>query len=630
MKLIRANLAVGSEPRSDSGVASYKRLGRLLGRLPGDGMLWLTLGLTAFAWVALLSPGYFFKAHDARHSVYFLVEFDAAIRDGAWWPRWTMDQALGYGYPLWIFYSPLSYYVAEAFHLLGLGFAAAVKATYLTGFLAAAWAMYALVRRWWGRPAGLVAALAYTYAPYHLVDIYVRSALAEFMALLWFPLAMLAFDELVTHGGRRRLAWAALAFAGLTLTHSVTALAFTPVLAAFVLWELLRLHAPRETGRHGERETRRLSPPLSLSPRLLCTPAPLHRSGGWGRLLIRAVQALAAALLGIGMSAIFLVPMILERPFIAQEQWVRGTYQFQQHFVYLHQFFSPLWDFLYSVEGPKDGMSFQLGAVIMVLALGVIVAALLQPGRERARILFMAAATLALVFGMTGLSEPLWRSLPLVQLIQFPWRLLAPTAVILAILAGATIAVLPDTDSYASAGMVGLLLILASLPYTVPQFTPVTPEDESALAVIRFETDYPDMVGMTAWASALPTDSPLVAQYREGKPLQKLTILRGQGQVETTRVGGASVEGRVRAAEPVTVQFLTYWFPGWQARVDGQPVDSRPEGTYGLLTLDIPAGEHTVSIRMGSTPARNAGAALSAVSLLITAAVALIPWRRGS
>jgi hypothetical protein len=162
----------------------------------------------------------------------------------------------------------------------------------------------------------------------------------------------------------------------------------------------------------------------------------------------------------------------------------------------------------------------------------------------------------------------------------------------------------------------------------VPQFTPVTPEDESALAVIRFETDYPDMVGMTAWASEMPADSPLVAQYREGKPLQKLTILRGQGQAETTRVGGASVEGRVRAEEPVTVQFLTYWFPGWQARVDGQPVDSRPEGTYGLLTLDVPAGEHTVSIRMGGTPARNAGVALSAVSLLITAAVALVP-RKG-
>ncbi len=568
---------------------------RRIRRLFDDRLLWLTLGLTAFAWAALLSPGYFFKAHDARHSVFFLVEFDAAIRDGAWWPRWTMDQALGYGYPLWLFYSPLSYYVAEAFHLLGLGFTAAVKATYLVGFLAAAWAMYALVRRWWGRPAAMVAALAYTYAPYHLVDIYVRSALAEFMAFVWFPLTLLTFDALVSRGGRRNLAWAALTFAGLTLTHSVTALVFTPLLAAAVLWDLLRLH-------WRDRE----------------------------RLLTRAGSALAAALLGIGASAIFLVPMLLERPFIVQEQWMHGTYQYQQHFIYLFQFLSPLWDFLYSVEGPGDGMPFQLGAVITVLALGASVVAWLRPDRDRGRILFLVGATLLLLFMMTGAARPLWDAISPIQLVQFPWRLLAPVAVTLAILAGASIIILPTTDANATSTVAALLLVLASLPYTVPQFTPVTPEDESALAIFRFETEYPDMVGMTAWAEAPPKNSPILEQLKQNRPfdqMDRIRIMSGRGEVETTRIGGASVEGRVRAQEPVTVQFFTYWFPGWQARVDGKKVDSYPSGKYGLLAIDVPAGEHTVSIRMGGTPARNAGAVISGISLLLIGAIAL-PLRR--
>lgn len=557
-------------------------------RPPGDRTLWLTLGLTVFAWAPLLSPGYFFKAHDARHSVFFLVEFDAAIRDGAWWPRWTMDQALGYGYPLWLFYPPLSYYVAEAFHLLGLGFTAAVKATYLVGFLVAAWAMYTLVRRWWGPAAGLVASLAYTYAPYHLVDIYVRSALAEFMALAWFPLALLAFDELVARGGRRQVALAALAFAGMTLTHAVTAMTFVPLLAAMVLWHLV-----------------------------------------WMRrfLIARAGQALAAALLGGGLSAIFLVPMLLERSFIVQEQWMHGTYQYWQHFVYLHQFVSPSWGFQHSVEGPGDGMSFQLGAVITVLALGATIAASARPERGRRQALFMAVATLVVLLGMTSVAEPIWRSLPLLQLVQFPWRLLALAAVTLAILAGAAVAFLPDKDARASAGVIGLLLVVASLSYTVPQFTPITPEDESALAIIRFETEYPDMVGMTAWTSALPSDSPLVAQYREGRPLERMVIVRGQGQVKTTRVGGASIEGWVQADGPVTVQFLTYWFPGWRVWLDGELIPSRPEGPYGLLTIDVPPGEHTVSLRMGGTPARYAGTAISAVSLLLTGIIALVPRR---
>ena len=130
--------------------------------------LGLLLALTIPAWAALLAPGYFFGAHDAHHSVFYLVEFDAAIRDGAWWPRWGTDHAMGYGYPFWVVYAPFAYYVAEAFHLLGLGFTAAVKDTFLLAFLLSAAGMFLLVRRWWGDAAGLIAGLLYTYAPYHL------------------------------------------------------------------------------------------------------------------------------------------------------------------------------------------------------------------------------------------------------------------------------------------------------------------------------------------------------------------------------------------------------------------------------------------------------------------------------
>lgn len=549
-----------------------------------DRWLWLALALTTCAWAALLAPGYFFRAHDARHSVFFLVEFDAALRDGAWWPRWGMDHAYGYGYPLWLFYSPLSYYLAEVFHLLGLGFTAAVKATYIAGFLAAAIAMYAFARRWWGRPAALVAAVAYTYAPYHLADVYVRSALAETMAFIWYPLTLLAFDALVARGGRRRLAWAALTFAGLTLTHTVTGLVFTPLLAAYVLWALWRY---RRSDRRG--------------------------------LLVAGGQALLAALLGLGVSAIFVLPMLLERGSIVQAQWVHDTYQYQRHFVYPHQFLSAQWGFGYSVDGPQDGMSFQVGVAIATLALAAVFGR-----RRRGPVLFMAVATLVLLWGMTGLAEPVWRMVPLAQLVQFPWRLLAPTAVTLAALAGAAVTAWPGDGRWTTAVIAALLLMTASLPYVVPQFTPITAADESALAIVQFETEHPDMVGMTAWTQEMPTDSPMLASLREGRPPERIVIIAGQGQAQTTRIGGASVVGRVQAAEPVTVQFLTYWFPGWQARVDGVVVPSRPEGQFGLLTIDVPPGEHTVAIRMAGTPIRNGGAIISGASLLL---VGWLLWR---
>ena len=47
-----------------------------------DRELILLLIFSIFAVAALLSPGFFFRAHDADHTVFYLIEFDASIRDG--------------------------------------------------------------------------------------------------------------------------------------------------------------------------------------------------------------------------------------------------------------------------------------------------------------------------------------------------------------------------------------------------------------------------------------------------------------------------------------------------------------------------------------------------------------------
>ena len=82
--------------------------------------LLLVILLSLFSIGPLMQPGYFWGAHDARHSVYFLFEFDKSIQDGILWPRWGPDWAFGYGYPFWNIYGPLAYFVGEG--VLRLGF----------------------------------------------------------------------------------------------------------------------------------------------------------------------------------------------------------------------------------------------------------------------------------------------------------------------------------------------------------------------------------------------------------------------------------------------------------------------------------------------------------------------------
>ena len=104
-----------------------------------------------FAWSALLTPAYFFGAHDAPHSIFFLVEFDQTLHDGYLWPRWSPDFAFGYGYPLFNIYAPLAFYAAEMLHLLGLTFVGAIKAMYVLATIGGGLAMYGLLAHLLGK-----------------------------------------------------------------------------------------------------------------------------------------------------------------------------------------------------------------------------------------------------------------------------------------------------------------------------------------------------------------------------------------------------------------------------------------------------------------------------------------------
>jgi len=123
------------------------------------------------------------------------------------------------------------------------------------------------------------------------------------------------------------------------------------------------------------------------------------------------------------------------------------------------------------------------------------------------------------------------------------------------------------------------------------------------------------MRGMTAWASQLPQDSPKVAAYLAGDTLPLAQSDVPGAMVETIHKGGQVQTVRVQSPAAGPLRFLTYYYPGWSATVDGAPVPIRPEGPLGLITLDLPAGEHLVSIRFGETPLRRAANCISLASV---------------
>ncbi len=565
----------------------------------------LIVALSVFAWAPLVGPPYFLDAHDAPHSVFFLNEFDQAIRDGVPYPRWGVDFALGYGYPLFNIYSTLAFYVAEIFHLLGAGLTAAVKLTYVLAFVLSGLTMYAFAKRVLGAQAGVLAGIVYVYVPYHLLDIYVRSAFAEFFAFIFLPLILLLFHELVEKRDARHLVLAALAYAGLFLTHAATAFIFSILLVPYVAFLILSRFRVRPT-----------NPELH--------PGRVSIRADCGQLLQLVGLSLGAAALALALSSIFLLPMLTEKAYVAESQWTQGSFGYAKHFVYPSQLLSPFWGYGYAGEALQDEMSLQLGVLATMLAVVGTVYSLWKGARSRGQIAFFLVASLVIILAMMPVALPVWETLPLAAFVQFPWRLLGLAALVISFLSGSAIHAWSGESSLEercwqpTLGVLLLVVVLASYGYTLPEYTSPSTRSEQPVAVIDFESLYPpDRVGMTAWVTEQPHDTPLVEQYLAAEPLTKARALAEAATVEMLRHGAVSEEIQVDSPAGTEVQFYTYFFPGWRGYVDGQEVEIHPAGPHGLIALQVPLGEHHVEIRFGDTPVRVFGTAISGLSLLL-------------
>ena len=228
----------------------------------------------------------------------------------------------------------------------------------------------------------------------------------------------------------------------------------------------------------------------------------------------------------------------------------------------------------------------------------------------------------------------------MVEVIQFPWRLLALSGFTLSALGGlvgsrllASNLLHGNRELLAGGAVLALLVVFASLHFAAPEaLQPVEAWREDGRAVYQFEQQHPDMLGYTQWVKEPFTQSAMTAQYAapdfSNDRLERMGILSGEGTVLYHYSRGHSFGGEVEMASPGVVQIRVYFFPGWQVQMDGALVSHRLSPPDGLIEIDVPAGRHRIAIRMGITPVRTSGIAISGLTL--TLLVGLVVLRRRS
>lgn len=535
-------------------------------------LLLVVLG-TFPAIAAIVQPGYF-PMHDDLQAMRQL-QMDKCFRDLQLPCRWVPDMGYGFGYPLFNYYPPLPYYVGEVIHFLGFSFLDTVKALFVFAFLLSAFTMYIFAKEFWGRLGGAISALFYVWAPYHAVDVYVRGAMNEAWALVFFPAILWSIYKIVKENRWIFVLAASFSIAMLILSHLPTFMVFAP---GAILWALFWLWQEK-------------------------TIRPLFR------LFISGVG-------GVFLSSFFLFPLIFELKYVHTETLFIGYFNYLAHFTNLKQLFiSRYWGYGESVHGPADTMALPLGHLHWIgTILALFVAWQIRKDRPKTSltILLFFFWTYFYTFLTHQRAAFIWKLIPQLAMLQFPWRILAISMVGTSFLAGSIFLLFPklyQTWRLTIAGVVVIFLILFNIQFfTWREFWPWFNDQH------KFSGKLWQLQQTSGIFDYLPKQLPLPPK---DPPRGDWEIIAGEGEAKTLVKTSKLQVYEVYVKSPdAEFKINTFYFPGWRVFVDGREatIDPNMDKENGTMIAGLTSGNHRVEAKFGNTPIRSLANILSFLS----------------
>jgi 6-pyruvoyl-tetrahydropterin synthase-like protein len=521
-----------------------------------------------------------FVSDEELHWLRRLSEFNFTILQGQWWPRWFPNLEWGHGYPYPNFYAPGGLWVSWIFSLLSASYLIGVKAAFLFAGLLAPFGMYRWLRPRVSRLAAVAGALLYLLAPYHLLNIFVRGNLAEYLAMGLFPWVLWGFERLTAKQRAKDIALASVLLTLFQLTHTLSALFGTGFLVGWMILRAAAEHSPK-------------------------------------RVLISSFVALGVGTL---LGAIYCLPALWDARYVQvaslAEQIVAAD-----HVVYPWQLLDPRWGWGYSVPGPADQISLQMGLpqfAAVALALG----ALWRCRGKRKSLLVWMILFIALILLLMPISAPLWR-FPLMRMIQFPWRLLAWVAVAAAALGAMGL------EAWEFRGKIAwsivIIICLTPVVFSRAEFF----RDVNDIHFIP-EVTREHFRGNTGENDYLPRwviDKPSLPSLWRLFAQDSTATIESQGDDYFDREW--SVEGQSGGL----VRYDVYRYPNWRISIDGILIDDLTSAIDGTMVFGCPPGSHVIRIWWAPTPVHRVAAGISlltALGLLLATVGSTLRTRRGA
>ena len=573
-----------------NGISALQRFVRRLCR-PVDGFAILSLLLAVPLIVPFLGEGLPATA-DAEIHLHRMMSALVNLDAGYGYPRWTPYLHHGFGYPIHNFYAP-------GVHIIGALIMQAtsanpvqvIKFLQIGATLLYPLGAYLFARRFASRPAALVAAAAYTLAPFRFHELWTQTNLSQFVAMSLIPFLFTAL--LPSPSDRpRRAAWIALLFAAIILAHHPTGFMTAVAAGGYAIMT------------------------------------------GWRSIRHWAIH-LGGLALGLCIASVFLIPALAELQFVQIAAVQQGALSSAANLLPLTTLISPTLAVDLARINTPSFLSIGTPQVGLAL-LGVLTIAFRRfPRVLKIQVAFGTVTLAVCIVLMIPSSASFWSAIPIANLLVFPWRLLGIAALAVLPAAAALVDLVPPRWRVGVAcGVIAVLFALA-LPMRYAPLSLLPSQAPTPAGAIRYEMETGNM-GLTSGNEYLP-------RWAEERPLRVTlsdheTLVWSVGVWSDSLPAGATVTPvadcargtvcyTVSSPQAFAFMFKQMYFPGWFAQVDGATVETYPLGVNGLLSLNLSAGRHRLTLRYAGTPVQHASEALSLVGLVLCAGLFLVSLR---
>ena len=235
--------------------------------------------------------------------------------------------------------------------------------------------------------------------------------------------------------------------------------------------------------------------------------------------------------------------------------------------------------------------------------------------------------------GVTGLSVllmwhwslPLWLNIELLQVAQFPWRLISLLTLPLALFAGGSVLRLHAPIGQTVASIVLIVLIVVT-HYPRLSWAEVRPvfDGTNLSAIAQLEAG-------AQWLGSGHSREFWPAWSENAATLDATGLSEGTFNVTLVQASPYELVADVSSTTGGPLRFNNYFFPTWRAAIDGEEsAIPYPSTSLGLVTVDLPPGDHRIHLYQESTTLQKIAAWITFITLAVSSLFVAWDARRRS